>query len=142
MKSDGKTKLIQAAACLLCAGIVWRYGSGAEGTEFSGGWLTGALLDMQDVGCFLFILALLLTFFYRRIAAATAVIACLLCLPLLLYFTAPGPFRSVFKGSYSIPLQANFVWGGWNITGIVVLIITAFIGLRSLLLVAEPRSRS
>ena len=69
MKNDGKIKMMQAAACLLCAAIVWRYGSSLEGTAFSG-WVTGPLLDMEDVGSLLFRLALLLTFFYRRIAAA------------------------------------------------------------------------
>src|SRR6266404_826947 len=68
MTRDEKTKLAQAAACLVCAVVVWRYGSDLEGTEFSGGWLTGPLLDMKDVGTLLFVLALLLTFVYRRIA--------------------------------------------------------------------------
>ena len=62
MTRDGKTKLTQAAACLLCAVVVRRYGSDLEGTEFSGGWLTGPLLHMKDVGSLLFVLALLLTF--------------------------------------------------------------------------------
>ena len=92
MTRDGKTKITQSAVCLLCAVIVWKYGSDLEGTEFSGGWLTGPLLDMEETGSLLFVLALLLTFFYRRIAAATTLIACLLCLPLYLYFTAPGPY--------------------------------------------------
>ena len=91
MTRDEKTKLAQAAACLVCAVVVWRYGSDLEGTEFSGGWLTGPLLDMKDVGTLLFVLALLLTFVYRRIAAATTLVASLLCLPLYLYFTTPGP---------------------------------------------------
>ena len=87
--------------------------SGREGTEFIGGWLTGPLLNLYDVGTFLFVPALLLAFFFRRIAAAFALTASLLCLPLYLYFVAPGPFRSVFRGEYSVPLQASFVWNSW-----------------------------
>ena len=141
MTRDGKTKITQSAVCLLCAVIVWRYGSDLEGTEFSGGWLTGPLLDMEETGSLLFVLALLLTFFYRRIAAATTLIACLLCLPLYLYFTAPGPFRRVFRGEYSVPLQASFVWNKWNITGIVALTIAACLGIRGLLFAADTQPR-
>jgi hypothetical protein len=142
MKKDGKTKLKQAAACLLCA-VVWRYGPPLEGTEFSGGWATGPILHMNDVGTLLFVLALLLTFFYRRIAAAVTVVACLLCLPLYLYFTAPGPFRRFFsRAEWSVPLQASFVWNKWAIGGIVALAIAAYVSLRSLLFAADSQSRN
>jgi hypothetical protein len=142
MMRDRKTKLTQAAACLLSAVVVWRYGSDLEGTEFSGGWLTGPLLDMEDAGFLLFVLALPLTFFYRRIAAAATLIACLLCLPLYLYFTAPGPFRWVFRGEYSVPLEASFVWNTWAIIGIVALAIAAYVGVRSLLFTGDSQSRN
>jgi hypothetical protein len=96
---------------------------------------------MEDGGTLLFVVALLLTFFYRRIAAATTLIACFLCLPLYLYFTAPGPFRWVFRGEYSVSPQANFVWNKWNIAGIVALTIAACLGIRGLLFAADPRPR-
>jgi hypothetical protein len=143
MKQDGKAKLKQAAACLLCASISWRYGSSLHGTEFSGAWLTGSLLDMKDVGALLFVLALLLTFFYRRIAAAIALLACLLCLPLYLYFTAPGLFCRLFsKGEWSVPPSANFVWDNWAITGIIVLVITAYVGVRGLCFAEDTQSQN
>jgi hypothetical protein len=143
MKKDGRAKLVQAAACLLCAGIAWRYASSLAGTEFSGGWLTGSLLDMKDVGSLLFLLALLLTSFSRRIAAAIVLIACLMCLPLYLYFTAPGPFRRLFgRSEWSVPLRARFVWDYWTITGIVVLAITGYVGLRGLWGAADSQSRN
>jgi hypothetical protein len=143
MKKDRKPNLTQAAACFLCAVVVWRYGSSLEGTEFSGGRLTGSLLEMKDVGSLLFVLALLLTFFYRRIAAAIVLVACLLCLPLYLYFIAPGPFHRVFSGAeWSGPPRASFVWDNWTITGIVVLAIGGCVGVRDLLFAADSRSRS
>jgi hypothetical protein len=126
-------KLCQTASCLLCAIVVWRYGSDLEGTEFIGGWLTGRLLNLYDVGTFLFVPALLLAFFFRRIAAAIALIASLLCLPLYLYFVAPGPFRSVFRGEYSIPLQATFVWNRWAALGILTLVVAICTSLWNLL---------
>jgi hypothetical protein len=141
MKKDGKTNLIQVAICLVCALIAWRCGSAFEGTEFNGGWLTGSLLNMENAGSFLFVLALLLTFFYQRIAAAIALLACLLCSPLFLYLTAPGPFRRVFGGQYSVSRHANFVWNEWAIAGMIALAIAAAISLRSLLRPAGPKSQ-
>jgi Na+(H+)/acetate symporter ActP len=86
---------------------------------------------MADYGSALFIPALILTFFYRRIAAGIGLIASVLCLPLYLYFVAPGPFRWVFKGEYSVPLRANFFWNNWAIAGITSLIVAVFVCLRS-----------
>jgi hypothetical protein len=138
-----RAKLTQAAACGLCAAITWRYGSSLQGTEFSRGWLTGVFLDMKDVGSLLLFLALLLTFFFRRTAAAIALIACLLCLPLYLCFTAPGLFRRVFSNAeWSVPLRASFVWDKWTIMGIALLTITAYVGVRGLLLAGDSQSRN
>src|SRR5229473_3164725 len=117
MKKNLIQKVTQVATCLLGAGVALRYESilaPLEGTEFGGGRLTGPLLTLYDVGALLFILALLLVFFYRRIAAAITILASLLCLPIYFYFTAPGPFRRVFRGEYKVPLQANFVWDRWT----------------------------
>jgi hypothetical protein len=125
-------KLCLAANCLLCAIVVWRYGADLEGTEFIGGWLTGPLLNLYDVGTFLFVPALLLAFFFRRIAAAFALTASLLCLPLYLYFVATGPFRSVFRGEYSVPLQASFVWNSWAALGILTLVVATCVSLWNL----------
>jgi hypothetical protein len=110
MKEDMKQKLWQFATCLLCIILLWGYGSGLAGAEFSEGRVTGPLLHMNDVGTLLFVAGLVLTFFYRRIAAAVVLAAALLCLPLYLYFTAPVPFRWVFRGEYSVPAPASFVW--------------------------------
>ena len=68
-------------------------------------------------------LALVLTFVRPRIAAALAIVASLLCLPLYLYFTVPGPFRRVFGGEYSVPLQANFVWDRSAILGVLAVTV-------------------
>jgi hypothetical protein len=131
MTKDRKQKLLQAASCLLCAIVAWRYPSLLEGTEFSGGRVTGPVLGLFDSGTCLFVLALFLTFVVRRVAAAMALTASLLCLPLYLYFTAPGPFRRVFRGEYSVPLQASFVWDGRTIAGMLAIAILVYVCLRS-----------
>jgi hypothetical protein len=139
MRFNGKSRmklrrqrLWQAASCLLCIVVAQRNSFGLAGTEFSGGLLTGPLLDSHDIGSLLFVQALLLTFVYPRVAAALAVGASLLCLPLYLYFTAPGPFRRVFGGEYSVPLQASFVWDRWAILGMLTLVVATYICLWNL----------
>ena len=116
-----KPRLWRAGSCLLCIALAWRNSLAVEGTEFSGGRITGPILMLQNIGTLLFVVALVLTFFSSRIAAATAVIASLLCLPLYLYFTAPGPFRWAFRGEYSVPLRSNFVWDLWAVLAMIML---------------------
>ena len=127
----GKQEFWQAGSCLLCLAIAWIRLDDIGASEFIGGRVTGSLFTMADIGSFLFIPALILTFFYRQIPAGIALMAALLCLPLYLYFIAPGPFRWAFKGEYSVPLRANFVWNNWAIAGIISLIVVTFICLRS-----------
>ena len=131
MRIDAKQKFWQAATSLVCAVLLWKYGGGLGESEFSGGWLTGPLLRLFDTGTLLFILALPLVFFFRRIAAALAILASLLSFPFYLYFTIPGPFRRVFRGEYSVPLRAPFEWNNWAIAGILALAAAAYVGVRS-----------
>jgi len=132
MAKFGKQQLWQAISCLLCIAVAWVRLDDLGASEFSGGWLTGPLFTMAEDGSVLFILAIVLTFFYRRIAAVIALMASLLCLPLYLYFVAPGPFRWVFKGEYFAPLRANFLWNNWAVAGIASLLFAIFFCQRSL----------
>jgi hypothetical protein len=72
----------------------------ADPGESVGGWLTGPLFHGADTGWALFVVALLLTFVYRRAAAAIALIACALSLPYLLYLAVPGALQ-LFGGPAS-----------------------------------------
>jgi hypothetical protein len=124
-----KPRLWQAVGYLFCAFLTWKYSMPLEGSEFSGGRVTGRLLDLGDIGIALFVLSLLFVLVYRRVAAGVALVACLLCLPLYLYFIVPGPFRQVFKGNYSVPLRGNFVWDSWAFAGMFSLAIATYISL-------------
>jgi len=53
---------------------------------------------MADLGSLLFLVALLMTMFFPRVAAAIALVAALLCLPFYLYILMSGPYRQIFKG--------------------------------------------
>lgn len=116
----------------MCAVVTWRYPAGLEGTEFSGGWLTGRLLNASQIGTLLFVVAIGLTFLLRRIAAGVTVTAGLLCLPLYLYLVAPGPVRRIAGGEYSVPLQASFVWDVRAMAGICFLILAIAVSIRGL----------
>jgi hypothetical protein len=129
----GRSRVWQAAICLLCAFLVWRYGSPLEGTEFSGGRISGPVLDLSEIGILLFVVALPMPFVFRRISGAVTLLASLLCLPLYLYFTIPGLFHWLFRGEYTIALQAGVVLGNWSIIGILALASAASLGVRGLL---------
>lgn len=134
-----RQKLLQAASCLVCVVVAQRNSFALGGTEFSGGRLTGPILDSLEVGSLLFVLALVLTFVRPRIAAALAIVASLISLPLYLYFTAPGPFRRVFRGEYSVPLQANFVWDRSAIVGVLAVAVAMCICIWNLRTVERQR---
>lgn len=145
MKRNGERKLAQSAICLVCLIVQWGYGFALafEGTEFSGGWLSGRLLHLYDIGALLFVIALLLTFFYQGIAAAVIVLASLFCLPLCLFFTAPGPFRRVFSGVYfEGPLHASFVWNTKAVLGILTFVVAAGVAVSGFLVPAKKASQS
>ncbi len=124
-------KLWLAAGCVLCAALPWKYAPGLDGTEFSGGRITGPMIDMFDIGTLLFVLALAAIFFFPRIGSAIAFLASLLCFPLYVYFTAPGPFRRIVGGEWSVALHSNFVLAPWAIAGMFALAITVGISLRT-----------
>ena len=132
MKKPGKQQLALAFSCLVCVIVALRNTNGLEGTEFSGGWLTGALLSMIDVGAVLFVLALIGSFVYPRIAGAIGLASSLLCLPLYLYFIAPVPFNRIFGFGHEFKVQPS---GGlhsdrWAIAGVCSLAITIYVCFR------------
>jgi hypothetical protein len=132
MENLSKHKVWQAAAYLVCAGVLWTRLIGFDYSEFSGGRITGKLFTMAEIGSLLFLVALLLTIFYPRVAAAMALTATLLGSPFCLYALMPGLYRQIFKGEYSAPLQRPLGWNNWAAVGVLSLVIAAFLSLRSL----------
>ena len=136
-----KQNITQAAGCLLCACLTIRDPYDLSGSEFSGGWLTGRLLDSNFVGFFLFVVALLLAFAFPRIAAVTALVASLVCLPLYFYFVAPGLFRWIFKGSeWTVPLRSYFAGNMWALENILALLLVTGISVNTLRSYGKARS--
>ena len=122
----------QAASCLLCAIVAWRFEGIVGPSEFSGGTVTGPLLRSLSVSGDLFLVAVPLSFVFRRVAAAMALVAVPLSLPLYLYFIAPGAFQKLTGGEYKVPAQSMIVWDTWAMAGIAFLAIAAYICLRAL----------
>jgi hypothetical protein len=132
MEKHSKQKIWQATAWLVCVGVLWIHLNDFGASEFSGGRLTGKLLTMADVGCLLFLIAVLSAILFPRVAVAIALTATLLCLPFYLYVLMSGPFRRIFKGEYSVPLQRPFFWNNWAVVGVLSLVVAAFLSLHNL----------
>jgi hypothetical protein len=122
----------QAIASLACTVVLWIHLDDFGATEFIGGRLTGPLFTMAELSFLLFLLALLLTFFFRRTAATIALAAAVLCFPFYLYILMPGPYRWIFKGEDFAPLYRPFHWDNWAVVGVFSLLFVAILSLRSL----------
>ena len=124
----------QAASFLLCVSLALKLTNGVAGTEFSGGWLTGPLLSMAYHAMILFVLALVLTFFFPRIAAGMGIVSALLGLPLYGFFLAPVPFAQVFARGheFSVQPEPGFHWQAWPVTALLSLAIALYFSIRRL----------
>jgi len=130
MKKPGKYQLWQASSFALCIAVAWTQ-LDLAGSEFSGGRVTGPIFSLFESGFLVFVLAMLLTFMYRRVGAVMGIAASLLCVPLYLYVIAPGPFRFIFPGNWKSPLEANLIWNTWAIAGLLSLAVAVFGSVRS-----------
>jgi len=126
MKKTTKQEEWQGIAYFACAGVLWIHLDDFGASEFS---LTGKLFAMAHLGFELFLVALLLTDFFPRVAAAFAFTAALLCLPFYLYIVLPEPYRQILKGEYSLPIQRQSVWNNWAALGIFSLGVAGVLSL-------------
>ncbi len=119
-----RRRSFHAASCLLCLVVMWRWGFVLvfAGTEAQGGALTGPLESLYDISFLLFGAALLMVFVSLRVSAWITVGACLLSLPLDLYFLAPNLFRRVFTWMYWEGSRPNFVWNWSAVIGLITLV--------------------
>jgi hypothetical protein len=125
-------KLAHASVLLLAAWLTLRNTRVVDGTEFRGGRLTGPILTMCEIAIIVFVVGIVLAYPFPRISSVISLLASLLCTPFLLYFIAPGPFRAVFRGEYSVPLQSNFVWGKWSLAPAIAILMVVTISVWNL----------
>jgi hypothetical protein len=124
-----RSSALQVAGLALVAAVSWYRFLGLDGPEFSGGWLTGPLLNLQLGGTLLVTLALLVAFAYPRVSAAMTLAAVPCCLPLHLYFLAPGVFRGLFGGEYSVPMRSYFEFNSGDFWSVMALFGLALVSL-------------
>src|SRR5271165_1296142 len=121
-------KLLQAAGCLVSAVPAFMLSVKLDGTELSGGRVTGPVLSAALSAAILLVLALALSFLWLRVAAACALVAAVLCLPLYLWLTLPGLFQWIVPGNYTVPYGAGtFFWDGWSVAGVVSIAFLAWV---------------
>lgn len=137
MTSYTGSKTPQAVGCLVCFLLVF---AESEPSEF--GWLTGPLFKLHETGMWLFLLALILTFPIRRVAAGIGVAAALLCLPWYLYSVFPGAFRFFWPGEYSVPPYSIVVFDRSAIVRIAVLAVAAWLCIDSLRSHGSPQKNA
>jgi hypothetical protein len=134
LKRPNIAQTFQAGSLLLCVFLALQITSGLDGTEFSGGWVTGPLLSMADIGTLLFVLALVLTFLFPRVSAAIGLASTLLCLPLYCFFVAPVPFAQVFARGHEFKVQPapGFHWHTWPVTALLGVAVAVYACIRRL----------
>ncbi len=132
MNKPGRQEVSLAISYLLCFLLALRNTKGLEGTEFGGGWLTGRLLSMIEIGTVLFALALIVAFLSPRIAAVIALGASLLCLPLYLYLLVPVHVSRLFgsQHEFKVPPVRNFYLDKWAIGGLLSLATAGYLCLQ------------
>ena len=131
MQQLSKEKALQALGYFACLVVLWIRLDDYGASEFGGGWLTGPLFRMADGGGLLFLVAMPLTFFARRLAAVSALVAAFLCLPFYLYIVMPGPYRWIFKIQPHFMNDQAFYWNSWAFAGLISLMFAATLSLRA-----------
>jgi len=131
MEKSAKEKMWRAFACLACTVVPWIHLDDFRASEFSGGWLTGPLLGMAELGSLFFCGSVASDYFpstnclhYRPCGRATL-------FSFYLYILMPGLYRRIFKGEYSVPLYRPFHWDTWAAVGVLSLLFVAVLSVRS-----------
>jgi hypothetical protein len=121
-----------AGVCVVCALVGGLFAFPLGASEFGGGTVTGPLLSLHGFSLFLFLLSAVSMFFLPRIAAAIGLCAVAASLPLYLFFLAPGLFRAVFGGEWSVPPIGRFAWNARAAAAIAASLFAAVTSVRSL----------
>jgi hypothetical protein len=101
MTAGMKSKLFSAIAVLVCILALLQYGTRLENSEFSGGRITGVLLNLYDAGLYFFMATLVVISIWPRVAALAGLAATLLCLPVF----CTTLFRGCFDEYFPVSIQ-------------------------------------
>lgn len=129
-------KLLSYGVCLAFA--LWQ-SNRLDGSEFSGGWVTGPLHLMVEIGAGLFFLALPLSLKFPRVAAAFALVAAALSLPIFLFFFFPFLFVQIFAGEWHSRPTPGLHWDPTILAALLTLLGTAAECVQTLFVPVKPR---
>ena len=103
-----------------------------EGTEASGGYLTGPLISVTESGLLLLLLALIALFVFPRPGASICILGSLLCLPIHLYSIAPVPFGRMFAPGHEFEFQPalGFHWNTRSVIALLTIVVSALVCVR------------
>jgi len=124
-----KRNLFQALCALMAAMFIGKFFIRLDGTEFSGGQITGPLLTLCLIGGCSMIAGAVLTFFYRRSSVGIITAAGVLSMLPCLYFMTPRLFRFVFRGEYAVSDPRMFSWDGPSVVVIVTVSLAIYFSL-------------
>jgi hypothetical protein len=112
MKIFALQKLLQGMSCFMCFSIA------SKNCDLVfinyGGYVVGSLLDANEVACWVFLGAIILSFVFYRLAALGGLAASFLYLPLNFYQVVPGTVQYLFPGPYWPRSRLYFVWSEWG----------------------------
>jgi hypothetical protein len=123
-----------AITLLLSIATLFWATKGLDGTEFSGGALTGRLLDATNLALVVYGVALLVFLWLPKVAATLSWVASALCFPLLAYFFAPRLFRAATgllwpTAQWSVPLSRSVNWSCMTILPLLAIFASAVLAL-------------
>jgi hypothetical protein len=127
-----RRSLFSAGLYLSCAVLGWIVAGPLEGSELSGGSVTGPVLALHDKATDLFLLGAVAVYVHRRTAAGITLLGGLFALPLYFYLVAPGPFRVLFPGEYKQPVTSQFHAEPSAVLATVATLAAIVVSLRSL----------
>src|SRR6476469_10976627 len=128
-QQPSKRNVRLAAVCVLGAIVSWRFMDYLGPSEFRGGTVTRPVWSLVTLALDLYLLAAFLAFFYPPLAAAVAILAGVVALPIYLLSVFPGPFHRIVSGELSIAIS-NFSVDLWSLVGVATIAAVVFLSIR------------
>jgi len=128
-QQPSKRNVRLAAVCVLGAIVSWRFMDYLGPSEFRGGTVTRPVWSLVTLALDLYLLAAFLAFFYPPLAAAIAILAGVVALPIYLLSVFPGPFHRIVSGELSIAIS-NFSVDLWSLVGVATIAAVVCLSIR------------
>jgi hypothetical protein len=119
-----------SAVCTLGTIVSWRFMDYLGPSEFRGGTVTRPIWSLMTLALDLYLLAAFLAFFYPPLAAAIAILAGVVALPIYLLSLFPGPFHRIVSGEWSVVALSNLSVDLWSLVGVATIAAVVFLSIR------------